>query len=72
MIPCCESVGFQSGSLKHQGKGKLSIRVRALDGAPLQHDDTLQMSVSRALLVKEQVGLKDKPPSVVSRITLFL
>lgn len=71
-IHCSKPVSLQFGSLEHDREGKLNITLRASDLTPLQDNDTQQVSVSRALLVEEQVRLQDKPPSTVYAISLFL
>lgn len=50
----------------------MSIGLRVLNSTPFQHNDTQQVSVSWALLVKKQVCLQDKPTPVVGVISFFL
>lgn len=50
----------------------MDVGLHDPDRAALQDDDPQQVSVSRALLVEEQVGLQDKPPAVVDAVSLLL
>lgn len=65
-------VGLQVRAWEHQREGEVNVSLHHPDRAPLQDDDPQQVSVSRALLVEEQVGLQDKPPSMVDAVSLLL
>lgn len=65
-------VGLQVRARKHQREGEVNVGLHDPDGAPLQDDDPQQVSVSRALLVEEQVGLQDKPAPMVDAVSLLL
>lgn len=71
-VHCRQGVAPLSGSFEHQGEGELSVRLGAPYSTPLQHDDPQQVSVGRALLVEEQVGLQDEPAPLVRSVSLFL
>lgn len=64
-------VGFESGP-ELEGEGEKPVRVQHLDHAALQHDDAQKVTISRTLLVEQQVGFQHKPPPVVSGISLLL
>lgn len=67
-----KAVSLQVRAWKHQREGEVNVSLDDPDCAPLQDDDPQQVSVSRALLVEEQVGLQDKPPPMVDAVSLLL
>lgn len=65
-------VSLQVRAREHQREGEVNVSLHDPDRAALQDDDPQQVSVGRALLVEEQVGLQDKPPPMVDAVSLLL